>query len=731
MDRPGYTIVGIDILRNIINPMDFDNVFGLMSPHGEIIYDDPPLQNTPVLAMCYSAPPITVNYSNEDDNKRVLQIVDDNLHSSLRRLSFTIRSKNRRRKSVAVAFSPEHRASQSRIHNPNHFKKIIALDSSDPISIYKELTSLASAIKRGDTVHEKSIRMVTSIKPGQVNDSRKSRIFSQSFPVTKMINADGAIIPLRMIEHPNKRYSLRADDDTIPETASGNFEYKISLFIQNPFYKKERTGISGITTTNYGSRRTPTAGYQSHYQKYIEKRAAPTGSNIDFQRYIEEILGLIVVTKENWRDHQDIFKNVIGQYVELILGEYSEILKFWKGVILLPINPRKSGDVVTYYMLPYRFHKLSGVHCVVFDLWHILCYASPVSAYSVGGVSTTTTRDYMDLLRILGIKLVMCVDLTCNVPGVKTGAWPLLTYDQIIKNLQFQERFFQNIGSSRFLSSRLDPTYDILPHFFHVSTELNNFLKEIKTAFTVPQVLESIHPKGRLLSRREREFSSTDIESYIGLYEYVKRLCGKIGWGESCVNEQANLVVKKNVGDGPEEIMSQQEVCELHRLVVPLQSVNRNSIGQLRKYLRDNNITFSINPSKMQLLKDTFPLYGTNDVPESYTAVFNSALRLWTVPSLKYSDHIGKVPCFYHMNLNHSVYHNNFETEITSNFMIKQIRKAREEPIDHRLGEVKYTIVGFLDNSGVFKASRHFEEWWDLYKEQHRLMFVSNSLTWE
>lgn len=269
-----------------------------------------------------------------------------------------------------MAFAPEHRASQSRINNPNHFKKIIALDPGNPDSIHKELVSLASAIKRGDIHHSNSISRIRTVVPGQVNDSRKSRLFSQSFPVTKMIDDRGGLIPLRSINHPNKRYTLRADDDTIPEIARGNFEYKISLFIQNPFYK-----------------RTATAGLSTIQQFQTQPSAVhDTGSNSNalFQRYIEmlQTRGEIRhVTRDNLQYHQDVIGDVVGgRYVGLILGQDSEILKFWKGVILIPVQQKrqvgtKSRRAVSYYMLPYRFRKLSGIPCVVFDLWHILSYA--------------------------------------------------------------------------------------------------------------------------------------------------------------------------------------------------------------------------------------------------------------------------------------------------------------------------------------------------------------------
>lgn len=719
MDAAGYTIVSREILRTIINPMGFGNAFLLLAPHGEIIYDAPPIPNDPVLAMCYSGPPITVNYSDEDENKRVLQIVDDNMHSSLRRMSFT-----RRKGSAVVAFAPEHRASQSRINNPNHFKKIIALDPGNPDSIHKELVSLASAIKRGDTQHSNSISRIRTVAPSQVNDSRKSRLFSQSYPVTKMIDDRGGLIPLRSINHPNKRYTLRADDDKIPEIARGNFEYKISLFIQNPFYKKNRTGISGIISATYDSRRTATAGLSTTQQFQTQPSAVhDTGSNSNalFQRYIEmlQTRGEIRhVTRDNLQYHQDVIGDVVGgRYVGLILGQDSEILKFWKGVILIPVQRQvgtKSRRAVSYYMLPYRFRKLSGIPCVVFDLWHILSYAPLMSAYAVGGITMTTTQDYMNLLKMLGIELVVGVDMTCNVPGTENGAWPLLTYDLIMKNLQYQESFFQNVGNARMRSARLDPMYDLLPHFLHVSTELNKFLNEIKKASTIPQVLESIHPRGRLVSRRERRFSSNETASYIGLYDYVRRLCGDIDRDETCDKERANLVIKKEV-DGREEALRPDEVCQFRNLVVPLQAITLVSIRLLGNYLRENKITFSVRSSQMQALRTAFPL--TTAVPDTYIAFYNKLNRLWTVPSLKYAHH-GGIPCFYHENLAFE-YRDKFKIEINSDIMIQEIRNAKEASHEEVFGK-KYTIVGFLRNN-TFTPYPHFKEWWDWYKVEHSL----------
>jgi len=156
----------------------------------------------------------------------------------------------------------------------------------------------------------------------------------------------------------------------------------------------------------------------------------------------------------------------------------------------------------------------------------------------------TRTDIYMGLLNLLGIQLVVGVDLTCNVVGVESGAWPLLTYDQIMKNLQFQETMLQSIGG-RPLSSRISIEFDLLPHFNHVVSELNGFLKSIIKLPTAA-VLESIRTRGRIVPRREhRGFYSNEIETYLALHEYMKRLCGReaITHGETINYEHERIMV--------------------------------------------------------------------------------------------------------------------------------------------------------------------------------------------
>jgi len=175
MDTPGYTFYHPDLLKAVITPENQTKAFMLITPHGEIIYDAPAVRNQPVLAMCYSGVPLTVNYSSNDENVRVLGIVDDNLHSTLREKSFTKKSK----------ISEQLAADASR-ENPHHFKRILELTPGNPNAIYQELQSLESAVKKGDTEHHDSKKMAAT-GSSQVNDAHRSFLFSQSYPITKMV----------------------------------------------------------------------------------------------------------------------------------------------------------------------------------------------------------------------------------------------------------------------------------------------------------------------------------------------------------------------------------------------------------------------------------------------------------------------------------------------------------------------------------------------------------------
>ena len=61
MSNPGYTQLNHELLRAVITSEHQTNAFMLITPHGEIIYDSRPVGNQPVLAMCYSGVPLTVN----------------------------------------------------------------------------------------------------------------------------------------------------------------------------------------------------------------------------------------------------------------------------------------------------------------------------------------------------------------------------------------------------------------------------------------------------------------------------------------------------------------------------------------------------------------------------------------------------------------------------------------------------------------------------------------------
>ena len=556
MNDPGYTLLDHMLLRYVINPENKTNAFMLLTPHGEIIYGASSVKNEPVLAMCYSGVPLTVNYSYNDENVRVLSIVNDNLRSTLRKESFDKHTK-----------TSEQLAADARRENPHHFQKILALTPDNPAAIYEELQLLASAVKKGDTQHHDS-RTMAAKQGTQINDSHKSFLFSQSYPITKMVADDGTLIHLEQVVHPNKRYTLRVDD----EVASGtDFEYKMNLFL-------------------------------------------PTSSSTEFEKYLEGLektAGIIIVTKKNYLKYQSIVRNVNGSLPEIILGQNSVILASWN-IILLPVL-RRSGtlghDITTYYMLPYRFHTLSGVSCVVFDLWHILCYVDPHSEYSTRGLSMTQTDIYMQLLTILGIQLVVGVDLTCNVVGVESGAWPLLTYDQIIRNLTFQETMLQSIGGKP-LSSRINVVLDLLPHFKHVVNELNEFLKSVTESKTLTEVLESIHGRGRI---GNRGFYSNDTETYLALHEYMKRLCGHevISPGETFYYEQDSIMVVRSKKRNFEEALTKREVCNLYKLIT------YETIDNLRKYVTENSIQFRLTDKADTIFKRYFPNSEKLDDDES------------------------------------------------------------------------------------------------------------------
>lgn len=700
MDTPGYTFFHPDLLKAVITAENQTNAFMLITLHGEIIYDAHAVGNQPVLAMCYSGVPLTVNYSSNDENVRVLGIVDNNLHSTLRDESFASHTKK-----------SEKLAAQASKENPHHFQKILELTPDKPAAIYEELQLLASAVKKGDTEHHDSKKMA-STGATKVGDAHRSFLFSQSYPITKMVADDGiTLMPLQNVVHPNKRYTLRVDDDGVPEVARGiDFEFKMNLFLP------------------IASRRK--------FEKHLEQ--------------LETTAGIIIVTKANCRNYESIVQNVNGPFPYLILDEQSAILASWN-IILLPVtkgtSSKKSHEVTTYYMLPYRFHTLSGVNCIVFDLWHILCYSDPSSAYSTGGLSMTRTDIYMGLLNLLGIQLVVGVDLTCNVVGVESGAWPLLTYDQIMRNLTFQETMLQSIGG-RPLSSRISTELDLLPHFNHVVDELNGFLKKNITKSPTGEVLESIRTRGRIVPRREhRGFYSNDTETYLALHEYMKRLCGReaITHSEKFDHEKHSIMVVSKIKQKEKKRTSlataaatstvlpltKDEVCHLYSLVVPHQHVTHGTIEQLQKYVKDNNIRFRLTASATEKFKRHFPSAeavdeepGKDEVDNEtiYMVYFDSVLRLWVIPTLKIARHTKSTPCFYHKNIETNKFKHNETKVVKDKDIIFEVRNAK---LDKSFGDT-YTIIGTYpsnsETSRVFTPYQEFKEWWHIYRQQHKLM---------
>lgn len=350
-----------------------------------------------------------------------------------------------------------------------------------------ELHAMATAMKARDKMH-KSER--NSSVDEQAKDSWRSHYFSQAFPFTKIPES---VTDLAKLEHPNKRYTLRTfsdttdDDDVAPvglllrhddptnaEVAHGNFEFKMNLFV-------------------------------------------PLPSGFDFTASIRKMSNVVEVTKANAKRIGP--EVVFGQGAKHVLNPDLPdcILDNWT-ILLLPCGNPKSRDVHSYVMLPYRFHTLSGIKCVVFDLWHLLCYQKKDS-YSQNGLSMTTTQDYMDLLNLLGIHTVIGVDLTCNVVGTQEGGWPSLTIEQLNSDHTFQERYFEWVSARH--SERLSADY--LPHLYACKIELNTCINFIED-HTAAQVLESLHPHVVLSHTVAYRGSSSFIESYRALSNFTKAL---------------------------------------------------------------------------------------------------------------------------------------------------------------------------------------------------------------
>jgi hypothetical protein len=357
-----------------------------------------------------------------------------------------------------------------------------------------ELHAMATAMKARDKMH-KSER--NSSVDEQAKDSWRSHYFSQAFPFTKIPES---VTDLAKLEHPNKRYTLRTfsdttdDDDVAPvglllrhddpknaEVAHGNFEFKMNLFV-------------------------------------------PLPSGFDFTASIRKMSHVVEVTKSNAKDALSRIgpEVVFGQGAKHVLNPDLPdcILDNWT-ILLLPCGKYKGKELHSHVMLPYRFHTLSGINCVVFDLWHLLCYQKKDS-YSQNGLSMTTTQDYMNLLNLLGIHTVIGVDLTCNVVGTQEGGWPSLTIEQLNSNHTFQEHYFEWVSARH--SERLSEDY--LPHLYACKIELNTCINFIED-HTVDQVLESLHPHIVLSHTVAYRGSSSFIESYRALSNFTKALLAR------------------------------------------------------------------------------------------------------------------------------------------------------------------------------------------------------------
>jgi hypothetical protein len=386
--RPAYTLVDSQLLLLCINSISAQKTALLITTHGEIISDQTVTSPSTELAMLYSGVPITVNYSDQSVNDQVLEVLDTG----------------------------------------RHFAAIQAIGTTQDVK--SELHAMATAMRQRDKMHTSTRN--PSIDE-QAKDSWRSHYFSQSFPFTKI--PDG-IPNLRSIQHPNKRYTLRTFSDTMPEDDNEDEKHPASSL--------EKKGRLVLQYDDPKYAEVAHGNFEFKMNLFV-----PLPSGWDFNMHIQSMQahGVGIVTKQNVSSVlQHIASqsgSILGQGANHVLNPHLTdcILDNWN-IILLPCGNLKSREMRSYVMLPYRLHTLSGINCVVFDLWHLLCYQGKDS-YSQNGLSMTTTSDYMQLLSQVNILFVMGVDLTCNVVGTQEGGWPSLTIQQLQSNHHFQEHFFE------------------------------------------------------------------------------------------------------------------------------------------------------------------------------------------------------------------------------------------------------------------------------------------------
>jgi hypothetical protein len=469
LNKPAYTLVDSDLLKSCINGHDAKKTVLFITTHGEIITSDPVTfaPSDTQLAMLYSGVPITVNYSHQSVNDQVLEVLDDGHFDAIQRITAIQHVKN-------------------------------------------ELQAMSTIMRERDTMHTSERN---SSVDEQAKDSWRSHYFSQAFPFTKIPNplSSSPLSELSKIDHPNKRYTLRTYSDTRPEDDNDDKPHA-------PDSLEKR----GKLVSQYDDPKDAEVAHGNF--EFKMNLFVPVTSFVNFNKHIKHIqarYGVHIVTKDNAKIMSTSIRpeTVFGQGAKHVLDPELEdcILDNWN-IMLLPCGNLESKEERAYAMLPYRFYTLSDNKCVVFDLWHLLCYQGP-NSYSQNGLSMTTTRDYMDLLHRLNIQFVMGVDLTCNVIGTKEGGWPSFTLKQLNADHTFQDHLFDWVTTRH--SVRLSEDY--LPHLYACKVELNNCINFIED-HTANQVLESLHPHIVFSHTVAYRGSSSFIETYRALSNFTKAL---------------------------------------------------------------------------------------------------------------------------------------------------------------------------------------------------------------
>ncbi len=552
LKSPAYTLVDSDLLKSCINGHDAEKTVLFITTHGEIITSDPVTfaPSDTQLAMLYSGVPITVNYSHQSVNDQVLEVLDDGHFDAIQRITAIQHVKN-------------------------------------------ELQAMSTIMRERDTMHTSERN---SSVDEQAKDSWRSHYFSQAFPFTKIpeILSSSPLSELSKIDHPNKRYTLRTYSDTRPEDADDNKP-------AHALDSLEKRGRLGSKAQYDDPKDAEVAHGDFEFKMNL---FVPVTSFVTFDKDIRSIKGVHIITKDNAKQMLPGTvkpETVFGQGAKHVLNPDLEdcILDNWS-IILLPCGNLESKEERAYAMLPYRFYTLSGNNCVVFDLWHLLCYQGP-NSYSQNGLSMTTTRDYMDLLNRLNIQFVMGVDLTCNVIGTKEGGWPSFTLKQLNADHAFQEHFFDWVTTRH--SIRLSEDY--LPHLYACKVELNNCINFIED-HTANQVLESLHPHIVFSHTVAYRGSSSFIETYRALSNFTKALMDHRQGDHQylCLTTTPGHMstAGSKAGDRLEtKVLGDRDIEQFDRLIkhpYNERNLKPRDIEDLQRFLIETGIRFDFTPVK-------------------------------------------------------------------------------------------------------------------------------------